>query len=107
MVLPDLSPALSSPGFLPRLWVCCQENSEDEASGRPEADGDCGVLASPHLCPQKGPRLTIHTAQQVLFVLETDLGTRQGLRLGSCPAQESQPITQGLGSRSLSSCLCG
>ena len=71
MVLRDLSPALSSPGFLPRLWVCCQENSEDEASERPEADGDCGVLASPHLRPQKGPRLMVHTAQQVLFVLET------------------------------------
>ena len=31
----------------------------------------------------------------------------QGLLLGNCPAQGSQPITQGLGSRSLSSCLCG
>ncbi|CAN0031310.1 unnamed protein product [Rangifer tarandus platyrhynchus] len=51
VVLPGLSPALSSPGFLPRLWVCCQENSEDEASGRPEADGDCGVLASPPPSP--------------------------------------------------------
>ena len=97
MVLPDLSPALSSPGFLPRLWVCCQENSEDKASGWPKADGDCGVLASPPLRPQKGPGLMVHRAQQALFVLET--------ALGSCPAQGSQPSTQGLGSRSFSYCV--
>lgn len=61
----------------------------------------------PHLRPQKGPGLMVHMAQQVLFVLETALGTGQGLPLGSCPAQGSQPSTQGLGSRSLSYCLCG